>query len=353
MKKGSASDRIYTCEAEVHEGLEDIAAAELRQLYGQQLRFTSHQFKGGALQFSYQGDLRSLSRSTTVQAIYLVRAFAVPRPRALLGDQHFRALLDQIETVRRLYPPHTFRTLYLNAAGSDSSIMLRLKEAIAQHTQLTINDEQGDLLLRLRRSASSEPGWDALVRLTPRPLATRSWRVCNFEGALNAAVARAMVHLSQPTADNLFVNLGCGSGSLMIERASWGKARAVLGIDIDRGTLRCARENIAASGFAGAITLCEGDIRALPLPDHSIDVLCADLPFGQRTGSHQENLALYPAVLAEAARAALPNGYFVAITHEVRLIEALLSESKDWTTENIHRVVLRGLHPRIYVLRRR
>ena len=34
-------------------------------------------------------------------------------------------------------------------------------------------------------------GWETLVRTTPRPLATRYWRVCNYEAALNATVAHA------------------------------------------------------------------------------------------------------------------------------------------------------------------
>ena len=32
-------------------------------------------------------------------------------------------------------------------------------------------------------------GWEVLVRLTPRPLTARPWRVCNWPGALNAVVA--------------------------------------------------------------------------------------------------------------------------------------------------------------------
>jgi 23S rRNA G2445 N2-methylase RlmL len=346
------SARDYTCEAEASEGLEDIASDELRSLSTQRSRVSQLQTLTGAVRFQFSGDLRQLIELQTLQAVYLLQQYPVPRPKALLGDEHFRRLVNQIQTVLTLFPGATFRTFYLNAAGSDSSVMQRLKAALAQATQLRQGDQQGDLLVRLRPSSSGQ-GWDALVRLTPRPLATRHWRVCNFEGALNGAVAQAMIRLSRPTADDAFVNLCCGSGSLLIERALWGGAARLIGIDSDPDVLQCAVSNITASGAAERLRLLRADARSLPLPDSSVDVLCADLPFGQRTGSHRENLRLYPALLDEGARVTHNNSRFLILTHEVRLIENLLHTSKTWEIEQTRRISLRGLHPRIYLLRMR
>jgi tRNA G10 N-methylase Trm11 len=99
-------------------------------------------------------------------------------------------------------------------------------------------------------------------------------------------------------------------------------------------------------------TLLRADATTLPLPATSIDTLCADLPFGQLSGSHVNNTRLYPAVLAEAARVARPDARFVVITHEIRLMEKLLQESLTWKTEQSLKITLNGLHPRIYLLRR-
>ncbi|MBL8157140.1 MAG: RNA methyltransferase, partial [Anaerolineae bacterium] len=93
-----------------------------------------------------------------------------------------------------------------------------------------------------------------------------------------------------------------------------------------------------------------GDARDLPLASRSVDVLLADLPFGQLVGSHQENILLYPAILQEAARLLRPTGRALFITHEVRLMEQLLQESTDWTTDQVFRVGLGGMHPRIWIL---
>lgn len=343
-----------TCEADVVEGLEDIARDELRRLFGDRLAFRgAGDAAPGALRFAYAGDLGALFAPRTILAVNLVAHFPVPRPRALLGDQHFRALLAAIATVRGLLPPESYRTLYLSAAGAESATLLRLKEELARGAGLIVTAPEGDLQLRLRRPPGGGAGWEALLRLSPRPLGARPWRVCNLEGALNATVARAMAILGEPRPDDVFLNLACGSGSLLIERAAQAPAGRIIGCDTSAAALACAGENIAAAGFAGAIETYGWDARALMLPPASVDALCADLPFGHLVGSHAENILLYPDILREAARVARPGAPFVLITHEVRLMEALLARSTTWAMEEVRRVALGGLHPRIFVLRRR
>lgn len=335
--------RAVRCEVETVEGLEVLARDELKQQFGAQVSIES--VRSGEVGFSYTGTLESLKALSLAGAVFTVQRFDVPRPKALLGHQHFTALLGQIE--QSAMKGETFRSFYLGAAGDDSSVMQRLKQELAQHTGLMLADDKGDLLIRLRRAGN---GWEALVRLTARPLATRGWRVCNFEGALNATVARAMALLSQPTPDDVVVNLCCGSGSLLVERLLAERAHSALGVDVNTSALRCAGENLGAAECSAGLLRADG--RRLPLGDTSADVLLADLPFGQLVGTHAENVALYPALLAEAARVARPDGRFVLITHEIRLMESLLSKSQVWSTRNVLKITLRGLHPRIYVLRK-
>ncbi|MCS7060456.1 MAG: methyltransferase domain-containing protein [Anaerolineae bacterium] len=359
----AAKPIVHLCEADVAEGLEEIAREELRNKLGRQVTVRqppAAQALRGIVQFTHTGDLRALTTLKTVQAVFVVKRFAVPRPKALLGDEHFRAILDLIEQARSTQPD-TFRSLYLSAAGSDSSVMRRLKHELSQRTHLVLAEE-GDLLVRVRPSLWARPdtpssnmtqkdrGWDVLVRLSPRPLATRSWRVCNFEGALNAAVAHAMALLTRPTAQDVFLNLACGSGTLLIERLTCAPARLAVGCDMSREALDCAQRNVAAAGCNAILWQCDG--QRLPLADHSVDVVCADLPFGHLVGSHGQNVTLYPRLLAEAARVAKPGARFALITHEVRLTESLLAASQAWLIDRTVRVELGGLHPRIYLLRR-
>lgn len=364
-----STTEFHVYEADVVAGIEPIARAEIERLGARDLKLHP-----GAIQFSLGHELRRLLNLRTVLSVYRVQHFNVPRPKALLGDQHLRALLTQIDAVRALMPSNAYRTFMLAAAGSDSTVMTRLKAEIARHTHLHEANEGGDLLIRIRPtptfSASGtggQVGWDVLVRLSPRPLATRDWRVCKVPGSLQATVAHAMALLTQPRPDDVYLNLGCGSGTLLIERAMTGRAQRLIGCDTDPQALACARENIAA--FGRVSTGSEGDrigrpynmkyeiydcdARALPLPDASVDALTADLPFGNRVGSHQDNTTLYPALLHEAARVARPRARCVTMTADVRLMEATLESAGEvWQRERSFRVNLGGLQPAIFVLRR-
>lgn len=195
-------------------------------------------------------------------------------------------------------------------------------------------------------------GWDVLLRLTPRPLSARAWRVCSFPGALNATVASAMAQLTLPRPGDTFVNLMSGSGSILIERRLLAPAAAEIGIENAPERIRCAAENVGAAQLTGQIRWLLADVRAIPLPARCTQAIAADLPFGQRVGYHGENVRLYPQVLAEAGRIAAPGARFVALTHEIHLIERLLRAQRDWRTAQVLPINLRGLHPRIYVLER-
>ena len=336
---------FYLCEVEVTEGLESITEAEL-QKYGAQIIAR----RPGEIDFRFVGDLSTLLELKTIQSISLMQNFPVPRPRALLSNEYLPLIFQQIDTVLNLTLQTAFQTFFVSAAGSDTAIMLRIKTAIAEHTGLSPDDDRGDLWIRIR--PGKEGGWVMLIRLSPRPLVTRSWRVCNLQGALNAATAHAMIALTKPSPDDAFANLGCGSATLLIERLTYGYCHLVLGFDNKTTHLRCAQANIDASGWDKKIYLQLADMAQLPLAAASINALCADLPFGQLSGSHQANQRLYPLMLREAARVARARARFVLMTHEIRLMESVLLRDKLWLLEQTFQVNLRGLHPQIYVLQR-
>jgi ubiquinone/menaquinone biosynthesis C-methylase UbiE len=331
-----------------------FARDEVVRVLGERARMRGSQERRGpdVVRFEYAGDLRALLRLQTALAAFVLRRFPVPRPKALLSNEHLPALLELIALVRGLHPPGAFRTLELGAAGADSPVMTRLKEELARRAGLAVAPERGDLFLRLRRPPDGGEGWEVLARISPRPLATRAWRVCNMEGALNGTVAHAMALLTRPQARDCVLNIGCGSGTLLVERLNSAPAARAIGCDTSPAALECARANLQAAGQAARAELYAWDARALALPAAAVDALLADLPFGHLVGSHEANLELYPALLAEAARVARPGARFALISHEVRLLEQLLAGAAHWLPEQTIRVTLGGLHPRIFLLRR-
>lgn len=349
-KQQPTSSQPNDYEAEVADGLETIARDEMTAAFKKQVHIQS--VDAGVVRFRYLGDAKNLLALKTVISVYNRQIYTVPRPKALLGHQYFHRLLNQIEAARQLHPHDSYKTLTINAAGSRSSVMMRLKDELAAHTGLIVNHETGDLLIRLRRALEHDNAWEALVRLSPRPLATRDWRVANMEGALNASVAHAMMHILKPQPDSCLLNIACGSGTLLIEHLQFMPTAHNHGVDNDPHALNQARANIAAAGYNDNVHLLQADARHLPYSDAYFTHLCADLPFGQLVGSHTENETLYPAILDEAARIAAPDAQFTLITHEIRLMERLLQDNQHWQHNQTYRVTLSGLHPRIYLLTR-
>ena len=315
-------------EIEVIPGLEEFAIEEVRE---------SFRLSAGPARLSREGrlslranpDLKRLNQLSSVVAVHLVERFDVPRPKALLGHQNLARLVALARHVFAAWPAGTFSTFRINAAGADSAEFTRLKLEISGQLGLTNNDREGDLLLTFRRPPPRQAGWEVLMRTSPRPLSARTWRVRDLPGALNASVAHAMVRLGQPRDDDVFVNVGCGSGTLMIERLRIGPAKEVVGYDLDPRALDCARENLTASGLSGVAQLVLHDARQLPLLSGSVDTIVADLPYAMLVGSGAENRVVYPEILKEAARVARPDASFVLITTQRQLMADVLKDLTD------------------------
>lgn len=337
-------------EIETLPGLKKICLAELRQRIKHPVEIIPCN-RDDVIRVVYEFSPSDFHVLKTAAVVYFLLHFDVPRPKALLGHEHFRRLTGQIDRIRGMHPSGSFRTFRIGAAGKNSSVFERIKTEIGIYTRMENVFDESDLLLRVRPSQLRRGGWDVLLRSTPRPLLTRSWRVCNMRGALNASVAAAMVRLTRPHANDRFFNPMCGSGTLLIERGLYGPSQTALGCDISNDALACAKENIQAADLENQIEIQNMDATRLRLPDKSVDVICVDVPWGHHVGTHNANMELYPAMMQEMTRVADSNARMVVVTHEINLFQTVLDDFvNDWKLQKALPVLQGGLHPRIYVL---
>jgi 23S rRNA G2445 N2-methylase RlmL len=273
------------------------------------------------------------------QNAFVRLSYDVPRPKALLGQQYWDEI---VATARDIVGRGEYKTVMLDAAGADSSVMQRILQSLGTTLGLNVVAEEADLQMRIRNRAGF---WEVLFRITPRPLGTRAWRVCNYPGALNAVVAAAMVRFGGIYPEDRILNLACGSGTILIERLARGPAAKAIGCDTNAEALACARQNVAAAANTRQISLETWDATQTPLPEASIDLIYIDLPFGQLIGTHHTNLTLYPAMLYEASRLLAPGGRMVVITHEIRLLRSVLDEIVTLQATDEIQITVGGMSP--------
>jgi 16S rRNA G966 N2-methylase RsmD len=294
------------------------------------------------LLFSYEGAAARLTASRIASAVYLRRRFRIPRPRALTGDVHFAALVRLIVRVRR---HQEFRSFRFEAAGSGSTVFLSLAALLERELGIPFDPDEGELVLKVRHAFDAPDEWEVAVRLTPRPLSVREWRVQDYRGALNGTT---------PTVRDRFLNVMCGSGTLLIERLLRSKVARCEGIDSSDEALRAAHANITAANFSKRITITAGDATELPFADHSFDVCCADLPWGERIGSRARNRTLYGGTLTELGRVIVPKGRLVLLTQHIDALDRALAQSeRTWIETKRCKVSQGGFTPTCLVLHRR
>ena len=373
-------------EIEALDGLENVAQEELAAVPG------VRDVRSG--RFWFPGEPTRLTRLRSSVAVYRVKTFDVPRPKALLGHQQLGELAAFLRPVIEYGQHQSFR---LSAAGRESPTLRRLAEELQTVLGIPHLPEEGELLIRLRPSENTnkivqerpaeirrdyqkpergaagrfarsqdwdeedvedspepapepqfESGWDVLARLTPRPLSARSWRVCNMAGGLNATIAYAVFKLAGLREQDRIFNPMSGSGTLLIERDLLGPSTALVGVDNDADAVRCAKRNIAAA--KRTIEVAQVDALHTNLPPRSFDLIVADLPWGDAVKVIGGNEALYTDFLKEMHRLCSRQGRLVVLTHELKLFERLMAEQDRWHAHELFQVYSGGHHPKAYLL---
>jgi len=337
-------------------GLADVLAAEVAEALAPAKPPVAVAGRDDALVLRHTGPLADVLRLRTAVAAFVSLHFDVPRPKSLTSGDHLARIVAAVYDSLRAGGSSSFR---FEAAGSDSAAFARLAEGIRAATGLQHDEKDGQLVVRVRRgtggtSRTVDPGWDVLVRVGPRPLSARTWRVADYPGAVNATIAAAMVRLGGVAPTDRVLNLMCGSGTLLVERLLAAPAAAAVGVDNAADALAAAAANLDAASLTRRVTLVEADALTAPVDGGPFDVVYADPPWGTLHGSHSTAADVHAGLLRAAHRVTADGGTLVVLTHEITVMERCLREADAlWTPRDTVRVFAKGHHPRVYVLSKR
>ena len=272
-------------------------------------------------------------------------------------NNHKSILGDMIETVLRLekekYAPNkksAFKTFKLRCAGSDSPEAQAIQKYISETFKLqavqtantvssVINTEAGNLSLGVDLDMyihRPDALWEVGVRLTPRPLSVRDYKIEHIKGGINPTVAYAMNVMAflqsqshsqtHSQSDFSYLNICSGSATLLIEARLQSTTTDAsmnghfLGFDIDKKTNSQAIRNIQNAGLIRDIQIKTADL--LDKPDFGdecaqFDVITSDLPFGMQIGKDEDLDKLYKTFVEYTTEKLKKDGVLVVYTTEI------------------------------------
>jgi tRNA (guanine6-N2)-methyltransferase len=179
----------------------------------------------------------------------------------------------------------------------------------------------------------------------------RFTKLARVPASTNPVVAALMTRLLAPEDGAIVLDPCCGAGTLLAEALAAAPRAIAVGADVGWPALRAARRNLRSLEVArGAWSLCRADARCLPIGERAVRRLVCNLPFGKRVGSHRQNLAFYPAFLAEVERVLGPGGRAVVLTEEKRLFRRAVAETASLRVASDLTLEVGGLHPSVFVL---
>lgn len=350
---------------ELLESFQELSAGDIKPVFGRK----------DELMVSVPGiSIRHLLEMRTVSQIFVAQSFSVNRPSGLLSPEHLRDIARTLSQCLK-NNPHA-KSFRLDAAGKNSTTMQRLADKLFVATGLQYDPEEGEILLRIRPTPGlpqPEPlsqsdsrsrfkgenilnesyshSWEVLTRVSLLPLSARDWRVANYRGALDATVAAAICRSLGSGAKENFLNLMCGSATLLIERALLGPANQIIGVEISEEALRCAADNVAAARLNKRIKLYQDDVLKVRLDESSFNSIVVNFPWGEALGKKSALPALYSMTLERVDELAATGAKLAILSQRDDLVLSLITDKlKGWRLIEQQQIFQGGFTPTLFIL---
>jgi tRNA (guanine6-N2)-methyltransferase len=350
--------------AQTQPGFEAIAADEIAANEGALIRTTlSIGDKNGMVIFEYPHDPSELMELRTIEDLFeqvLVVTDLPPTFAALreLGDGVERATIEPaLQRARQIRPGRgghgklRYRVVARQVGETHYrrvDAQVAVEKAIARRADHSWRlDEEGGLEFWLTLFPD-----EALLalRLSDEKMRHRTYKIEHIPASLRPSAAAALVFLTKPSEHDRFLDPMCGAGTILIERAHFGRYRMLLGGDESLEALAVAQENVGTR--YQPIELHEWDARSLPLDANSITAAAVNLPFGKQIGSVEDNRVLYPDVLRELARVMRPAARLALISGDITNLSDSLRRSGAFREKASYPVLIMGRRARVVVVQR-
>ena len=261
--------------------------------------------------------------------------------------RHAGAFLSEfLPAVHGGKPPFGYR---IEVRGEDVDRAAIAKAVAAKlDNSILINapgEYEAELRIELRRNGSA----DLFLKLYTIPDRRFAYRAGALPASIHPATAAAVLRYARAYLKEgaRVLDPCCGSGTLLIERGKMLPAASLTGVDIAHKAIDIARQN-AAKANAPAKFICNDCLRFEA--KRKYDEVIANLPFGNRVGSHKGNERLYAAMLDKLLEWLAPGGIALLYTMEFTLLKKLVRERPNLRLITETRTEAGGLLPGVFLV---
>jgi tRNA (guanine6-N2)-methyltransferase len=314
-------------------GLEEIAWLEIRQQlpsasFGEKL-FAKDQH--GIFTFTYDGPFKPLFRLRTVEDLF-IQLLSLPKlSRGYRDLEQITAQVTKGEAVGRAVNGYL---RYRQFSGPPTYQLICRKFGKHQYNTRRLAQAVADGLSRRYPTWSAVPEaamvdvWANLlgshlllgVRLRDKERRYKRPQPA-IEGGLHPSVAAAMILLTEPQRDELFVDpLGGDFGLLRERRNQLGATAVILGGDPDRERLTLVYQGLYRRKRGQAPLLAQWSGEKWPLATAVVDKVATVLPARVGNGSERALARFYTGFAAELQRVLRPGGRAVLYTEAYDLL---------------------------------
>ena len=317
-----------------------------------------HELKAAGLTGEIKAPGRIAVALTSYKALLQVRSwreilfplltFQAPADRwgKIIGKRVLPNLVDLLHKVYEGEPPYAYR-IELKASVDRRTVSRQIVAAL-EHPDLVNSTSDYDTELRIEQHGRSTTVY---LKLCTLPDPRFAYRTGTVAASIHPANAAAVMEWAGPylKAGASVLDPCCGSGTMLIERARYDTCGSLFGIDISKEAIRIAENNTETAGLE--IKYIVKDCAQFEAKER-FDEVISNLPFGNRVGDHETNLALYEAMFQKMPRWLKSGGTAVLYTMEVGLVRDLVKKNRR-TMQLLAetRTEAGGLDPGVFVIR--
>ena len=354
------------CYALVHSGLEEVAAEEIAQSLGGEVK------RSGAsiVVFRVPEIDRSLLQLKTTEDVFLYawgtdelsyRAQDLDNIRRWTAKVDWQALLRLHHAVRPKPKGKPTYRLVVQMTGEHGYRRVDAMKAFGRGLAGKVPDSW-----KPAEENAAVEFWLSIhgpvvvcgLRLSDRTMRHRTYKLEHLPASLRPTVAAAMVRLADLKPGNIVLDPTCGAGTLLAEALLSVRGKRlhdgtpwdvkVIGGDVDEHHVRFARTNLFN---LGEVDLHTWDARDLPVEDGVIDRVLCNPPFGKQHGAPEEMGPLYRELLRELDRVLKPGGKAVIIVSDVPALRTA-AQAVAWKQQRQVPIRILGQRATIFVYRK-